>query len=67
MTQFYIPDEDTKMRCDKSRNSRKPDTFSGVDALKGNVQMYTGVVQSVEDFGPGAPDGRRYRVTIFPD
>lgn len=66
MNQFYAPDEESKRRADKSRNLRQPDTFSGVDSIKGTVQKYTGIVQSVEDLGPGSPDGRRYRITMFP-
>ena len=33
------------------------DTFSGIDAIHGRLGMYTGVVQSVQDFGPDAPTG----------
>jgi hypothetical protein len=65
--QFYVPDEASKRRADESRDRQQPDTFSGVDSVKGTVQPYTGVVQSVEDLGPRSPDGRRYRVTMFPN
>ena len=64
MNQFFVPDSTSKQRCDVSRNNGVADTFSGVDAIRGNVGMYTGVVQSVEDFGPDAPQGRRWRVTL---
>jgi hypothetical protein len=40
---------------------------SGVDAIRQNVVgIFTGVVQSVEDFGTDAPEGRRWRVTLRP-
>lgn len=64
MATFYIPDEESKKRCDQSRNLKISDTFSGVDAIDGQVRVYVGVVQSVEDHGEKAPDGRRWRITI---
>jgi hypothetical protein len=66
VSQFFVPDSASKQRCDVSRNNGVADTFSGVDAVQGNVGIYTGVVQSVEDFGPDAPQGRRWRVTLRP-
>jgi hypothetical protein len=67
MKQFYVPDEMSKRRADSSRDRQQPDMFSGVDSVTGTVQAYNGVVQSVEDLGPRSPDGRRYRITMFPD
>ena len=64
MSQFYIPDSASKQRCDESRNNSAADTFSGVDTLHGDVGIYTGIVQSVEDMGPSSPQGRRWRVTL---
>ena len=64
MNQFYVPDLASKQRCDTSRNDQVADTFSGVDSIHEKVGLFTGVVQSVEDFGP--PDGRRWRVTLRP-
>ena len=63
MNQFFIP---PKQRCDASRNNSVADTFSGVDAIHGRIGMFTGVVQSVQDFGPDAPQGRRWCVTLRP-
>jgi hypothetical protein len=66
VNQFYAPDLASKQRCDASRDNGVSDTFSGVDAVQGTVGMFIGVVQSVEDFGAAAPDGRRWRVTLRP-
>jgi hypothetical protein len=66
VNQFYAPDLAAKRRCDVSRDNGSADAFSGVDAIHGNVGMFVGVVQSVEDFGPDAPGGRRWRVTLRP-
>jgi hypothetical protein len=66
MTQFYIPDEESRRRCEISRDSQRPDTFSGVGSITATVKIYTSVVQSIEDNGPGSPVGRRWRVTLFP-
>ena len=66
MNQFYVPDLASKQRCDVSRDNGNADTFSGIDAIHGNVGMFVGVVQSVEEFGPDAPEGRRWRVTLRP-
>lgn len=65
MSQFYAPDEESAKRCHASRDQKSPDTFSGVDAIDGKLKPYTGVVQSVEDLGAVAPQGRRWRVTIL--
>jgi len=66
MNQFYVPDDQkTVERCHESRDQRKSITIAGVDAADGNVKLYTGVVQSVEDHGPASPLGRRWRVTIL--
>jgi hypothetical protein len=67
MSQFFIPDASSKERCDDSRNARKPTSVSGVDAITGQLKAYTGVVQSVEDFGADAPAGKRWRVTMLPN
>jgi hypothetical protein len=64
MSMFYIP-EQSKKRCEESRNHKAPDTFSGVDAIDGLVKVYTGVVQSIEDHGESSPQGRRWRVTVL--
>ncbi len=66
MNQFYAPDLASKQRCDVSRNEGVADTFSGVDSIRETVGIFTGVVQSVEDYGPDAPEGRRWRVTLRP-
>jgi hypothetical protein len=66
MNQFFVPDLASKQRCDESRDNETEDTFSGVDSIRGTVGIFTGVIQSVEDFGPDAPQGRRWRVTLRP-
>jgi hypothetical protein len=42
-----------------------PTSVYGVDTISGKVRFYTGVVQSVEDNGAVAPQGRRWRVTMW--
>ena len=64
MNQFYVPDDQSVERCHESRRRQEAITVSGVDVIDGKVKPYTGVVQSVEDFGAAAPLGRRWRVTI---
>jgi hypothetical protein len=66
VNQFFVPDLESKQRCDASRNHGVSDTFSGIDSIHWKVGMFTGVVQSVEDFGPDSPQGRRWRVTLYP-
>ena len=65
MSQFYVPDEHSAKRCHEARNEKKPITVSGVDVLDGTVKPYTGIVQSVKDHAPSAPQGRRWRVSMF--
>jgi hypothetical protein len=65
MSQFYVPDEASANKCHGSRNERVSITISGVDALKNTVNLYTGVVQSVEDHGAASVTGRRWRVTML--
>ncbi len=62
--QFYIPDAESMRLCERSRSDGKPVTVSGVDYLDGKLRLYRGVVQTIEDYGHGAPDGRRWRVTM---
>ena len=64
MSQFYVPDEEAAKRCHQSRTERASITVSGVDSIDGNVKLYTGVVQSVEDHGEESARSRRWRVTI---
>jgi len=40
------------------------DTFSGIDSITGELKAFEGVVQSVQDFGPDAPEGRRWHITL---
>jgi polysaccharide pyruvyl transferase WcaK-like protein len=48
MSQFYIASEPDADRCRRSQISRTVITISGLN-LKGKVQSFTGVVQSVDD------------------
>jgi hypothetical protein len=65
VSQFWIPDEESEKLCRNSRDHKKPTSVSGVDTISGKVRFYTGVVQSVEDNGAIAPQGRRWRVTMW--
>jgi hypothetical protein len=48
MSQFYIASEPDADHCRASQISRTVLTISGLN-LKGKVQFFTGVVQSVDD------------------
>ena len=48
MSQFYIASEPDADRCRGSQISRTVITISGMN-LKGKVQCFTGIVQSVDD------------------
>jgi hypothetical protein len=48
MSQFYIASESNANRCRDSQISRTVITISGL-TLKGKVQFFTGVGQSVDD------------------
>jgi hypothetical protein len=65
MSQFYVPDEDSAKKCQKSHNDRAAIAVSGVDDMDGRVKLYSGVVKLVEDFGRASVPGRRWRVTIL--
>jgi hypothetical protein len=65
MSQFYVPDEDSAKKCQKSRDDKAAIDISGVDDLDGRVKLFSGEVQLVEDFGRASPRGRRWRVTIL--
>jgi hypothetical protein len=65
MSTFYIPDERSKKRCEHSQLRGVSDTFSGVDVTDGQVKIYTGVIQLIEDYGDAAPQGRRWLVTVL--
>lgn len=57
INQFWAPDNASKVRCEISQRERQRDTFSGIDTITGELRAFEGVVQSVRDFGPDAPDG----------
>ena len=65
MKQFYIGDDDADgiRRCTESQLEGTSITISGMTA-DGQVQEYTGVVQSFVQDATRDPD-RRWRVTIY--
>ena len=65
MKQFYIGDDDADgiRRCTESQLEGTSITISGMTA-DGQVQDYTGVVQSFVHDAKRDPD-RRWRVTIY--
>jgi hypothetical protein len=68
MALFYINANDSAgdvQLCLASKKNKKPITVTGA-TRKGQVRGFSGIVQSIDDFGPGATDGRRWRVTIAP-
>ena len=48
---FFALDTESADRAKKSQVDKRPDTFSGVDLLDGQVKLYTGIVRSVADSG----------------
>jgi hypothetical protein len=67
MTAFFIswanPEADLQ-RCDESRRFLSRLVISGVTD-DGEIKLFEGVVQSIEDYGENAPPGRRWRVTMI--
>ena len=61
MSQFYIGEEDVS-RCQESQHARLTITIIGVN-FEGNVQAFTGTVQSMEHDAKRNP-GRQWRVTM---
>ena len=67
MKYFFVPDQQSVNRCRESQASRRSITIYGVAAISGNRQAFTGIVQSIEDFGVNAPQGQRWRITMVLD
>ena len=68
MALFYISTNDSEgdvQLCLASKKNKKPITVTGA-ATKGQLRDFSGIVQSIDDFGPGATEGRRWRVTLAP-
>ena len=69
MTQFYMsaanPEGDLQ-RCQKSQRHREWIVITGVTA-QGDIKLFEGVVQAIEDHGQDAPPNRRWRVTMVAD
>jgi hypothetical protein len=67
MTACFIswanPEADLQ-RCDESRRFLSRLVISGVTD-DGEIKLFEGVVQSIEDYGENAPPGRRWRVTMI--
>jgi hypothetical protein len=61
---LWLPDAESATRAQLSQTSRRADTFSGVDTISQQVTACTGVVLAVEDHGPSAEEGRRWRASI---
>jgi hypothetical protein len=66
MTAFFIsstnPEADLQ-RCDESRKFLSRLVITGA-TQQGEIKMFEGVVQSIEDYGDNSPPGRRWRVTL---
>jgi hypothetical protein len=62
MSQFYIssevPEHDLQ-RCHRSREFRRWLAITGATE-EGEIKLFEGVVQSVEDKGENAPKGKRF-------
>jgi hypothetical protein len=67
MTAFFIsstnPEADLQ-RCDESRKFLSRLVITGA-TQQGEIKMFEGVVQSIEDYGDNSPPGRRWRVTMI--
>jgi len=66
MTTFFIssanPEADLQ-RCDESRRFLSRLVITGATD-QGEIKMFEGVVQSIEDYGDNSSLGRRWRVTM---
>jgi hypothetical protein len=69
VSQFYIslesPERDLG-RCHRSRQFRRWLAITGATE-EGEIKLFEGVVQSIEDNGESTPKGKRWRVTIVDD
>jgi hypothetical protein len=66
MTAFFISSTNLGadlQRCDESRKFLSRLVISGVTD-DGEIKLFEGVVQLIEDYGDNSPPGRRWRVTI---
>jgi hypothetical protein len=67
MTAFFIsstkPEADLQ-RCDESRKFLSRLVITGATE-QGEIKMFEGVVESIEDYGENAPHGTRWRVTMM--
>ena len=54
---FWAPDVESATRAGQSGSSGRPDLFTGVDTIDGQVKPFRGVVWGVEDLGENAPSG----------
>jgi len=65
MVQFYLsklnPSEDLQ-RCRESQRLRRPMAIAGTSEA-GKVELFTGVVQAIED-DPKREPSRRFRITM---
>ena len=66
MSQFYISSENPEADLRRCQDSQKFRTWLVVTGAteRGEIELFEGVVQSIEDNGEHAPTGRRRRITM---
>ena len=67
MTAFFISSDDPEIdlqRCHESQKFLSRLVITGATE-QGEIKMFEGVVQSIEDQGENAPKGRRWRVLMI--
>jgi hypothetical protein len=64
MHRFFVSDVHCYRRCEQSLERQQVVTVSGVDPVTSNLNLYTGVVEAIQDSGSSTPGGRRWLVTL---
>lgn len=67
MTTFFISSDNPEtdlQRCHESRKFLSRLVITGATE-QGEIKLFEGVVQSIEDHGENAPKGRRWRVLMI--
>ena len=66
MSQFYISSENPEADLRRCQDSQKFRTWLVITGAteQGEIELFEGVVQSIEDNGENAPTGERWWITM---
>jgi hypothetical protein len=66
MSQFYISSENPEADLRRCQDSQKFRTWLVITGAteRGEIELFEGIVQLIEDNGESAPTGRRWRITV---